>query len=413
MKNTEGQYATKTWYGRAGEGRDVWQAALDRTRHIFREFDHVLVQFSGGKDSTATLHVALEVAAEFDRLPLRVVHFDEECISMETEHYVRRVAERPDVDLEWYCLPVRHRNACSIDSPTWWPWAPEDRERWARPLPPEAITELDGFTLWPADERPSIPDCSPLLAPRDRFGRTCALLGIRAQESMVRRRAVSNHRRENWVIPTGVAHYYKAYPVYDWSTADIWTAPAQLGWDYNETYDLMEMAGIPHFGQRCAPPFGEEPMQLLWMWAQCFPDLWERMCERVPGAAAAARYSRTELYAFKERPEKPDGVSWPEWIRQLIDQHDAEVRPWLARHVQRAIRRHHRKTHEPIMPTAKHPDSGLCWEWLAMVALRGDFKERRQMMEMGGVGTDEGRRRARAAYDRERAAVEGGSDGSS
>ena len=118
---------------------DVWSAALDRTRQAFLQFDHVFVAFSGGKDSTVVLNLALLVAEELGRLPLHVVHYDEEAIPYETEEYVRRVAQDPRVNLSWFCLPVQHRNSCNREDPYWWPWAPEVRHLWCRPLPAEAI----------------------------------------------------------------------------------------------------------------------------------------------------------------------------------------------------------------------------------------------------------------------------------
>jgi predicted phosphoadenosine phosphosulfate sulfurtransferase len=396
------------WWGKDKLGKDTYEAALDRVRETYKRFDHVFVSFSGGKDSTATLHVALDVAHELGQLPLRVVFFDEECISYETEDYVRRVAARPDVELEWWCLPVRHRNACSPEAPFWWPWAPEDRERWVRPLPTEALTELEGFPVEPPDARLTIPEAaSELVSPFDRFGRSAMLMGIRAEESLIRHRAIGNKRSDNYVIPTQNPATYKVYPVYDWSQTDVWTAPAIHGWDYNATYDIMEMAGMPPFNQRCAPPFGEEPSQNLWHWAVCFPDLWERMCERVPGAAAAARYSRSELYSFNENMiQKPAGQTWQEFVRHLVEQQEPKVRGLIAARVRWLIRRHYRDTSEPLMPTARHPASGISWQRIAMVAQRGDLKARRTAMNYGGGLA--AIPRMRAEYDAERAAVKRG-----
>lgn len=121
---------------------DVWTLACERAATIFDTFDHVAVSFSGGKDSTATLQVALHVAASDPRfsrhLPMRTIFYDEEAVPFETEHYVRRMAQRDDVAIDWLCLPIQHRNACSRKSPYWWPWAPEAEPLWVRPLPPRA-----------------------------------------------------------------------------------------------------------------------------------------------------------------------------------------------------------------------------------------------------------------------------------
>lgn len=51
----------------------MFDAALERVRYIFNEFEEVVVSFSGGKDSTVTLNMALLVAEEMGRLPLKVM----------------------------------------------------------------------------------------------------------------------------------------------------------------------------------------------------------------------------------------------------------------------------------------------------------------------------------------------------
>lgn len=98
---------------------NVYELGLARIRRAYELFDHVAVSFSGGKDSTVCLHLALEVAKELKKLPLDVFFFDEEAIHPETIEYMRRVVQRDDVRLRWFCLPVKHRNACSRKSP-WW-----------------------------------------------------------------------------------------------------------------------------------------------------------------------------------------------------------------------------------------------------------------------------------------------------
>lgn len=362
---------------------DVYTLAKQRMEQIFDQFDHVVVSFSGGKDSTAVLNVALEVAHSHPRfakhLPLRTVFFDEEAIAPQTEEYVRRVGQRPDVDLEWYCIPVKHRNAASRKSPYWYPWAPEDKDKWCRPLPPEALTSLPGFPNRP-DGRMSIPHADGLLAPPSR-GNTALVMGIRAQESMVRTRAVRRKKGDNFIIavkdsPTSHGNLWKAYPVYDWLTEDVWTAPAKLGWDYNHCYDHMEMMGIPHHSQRCSPPFGEEPLGGLHMWAQCFPEVWDKMVERVPGVGAALRYARTELWGYGSVPDKPVGQTWTDFLMKYIGQFPPESQKMIGKRITDMLKLHYSKTTMPVLVENKHPWSGVSWKFLLKIAMRGDFKQR-------------------------------------
>lgn len=361
--------------------RDVWSLALDRVRYCYQHFDHVSVSFSGGKDSTATLHVALQVATELDRLPLDVVFYDEEAIYPETVEYVRRVAARPDVSLRWLCLPVRHRNACSMESREWFPWGPEVQDLWCRPLPPEAVTEHPEFPL-EAAARPSIPEFTARLFDPATYGQVVQLLGMRATESLMRETGVRKRRGDNFIVSDyhgwGFGNSSTASPIYDWRTEDVWRAPAKLGWDYNRAYDVMEMLGLTPHQQRCAPPFGEEPSKKLWTFQHGWPALWDKMSKRVPGAATAARYGSSVLYGQGQVPPKPDDMPWDTYLLTLVERHDdPAVRASVAYRVRLDMRRHFKRSRDPLVFHTPHPISGISYRYLAQLAIRGDLKGRR------------------------------------
>jgi predicted phosphoadenosine phosphosulfate sulfurtransferase len=355
-------------------GADVLTMARGRFQDMYRRFDRCVVSFSGGKDSTVVLNLALEAAAEAGRLPVEAFFWDEEAIHPETVEYVERVRQDPRVSLRWLCLPVKHRNGCSRRSPWWYPWAPEDEEKWCRPLPACAETTLKGFT------RQTIPESEALLFPRD--GRSVAVLtGIRADESLRRMSTVLRRAEDNYLcLREGAVHWF-VKPIYDWTSEDVWLAPYRLGWDYNRAYDKMQAIGLSRSRQRVAPPYGEEPMQNLEMYAVCWPALWERMVARVPGAATAARYARTDLYAYGGVP-KPEGRSWQEMVQVYLERHTPESRAIIANRLKNDILVHNERTgNAPIPEEEYHPDSGCSWKYLAMVACRGDLKRRRTMQK--------------------------------
>jgi predicted phosphoadenosine phosphosulfate sulfurtransferase len=376
--------------------RDVYTLALERTARTFDTFDHVAVAFSGGKDSTAVLNIALEVANSDPRfarhLPLRTLFYDEEAIPAETEQYVRRMFSRDDVAGEWYCIPIKHRNACSRKSPWWWTWAPEAEDLWCRPLPPEAIRHVSGFPVWPAEARLTNPDANGLFFP-PQLGNCAMLMGIRAQESIIRQRAVTRKHVDNYVNQvtggTSQGNLWKVYPVYDWTTQDVWTAPAVKGWDYNQAYDRLEMAGVPAGMQRCSPAFGEEPLQKIHTYAACFPDVWAKMVDRVPGVGAAGRYALTELYAYRDRPEKPAGMAWPEFVLHYAQLFSSGDTQFIAVSMRNLIRRHYQFTRDPISASAPHPLTGVSWDFLLMMAMRGDFKRRKATSVGARVSNDD------------------------
>jgi len=376
--------------------KSVYEKAKERIRDAFLRFDKVVVSFSGGKDSTCVLNVAQEVAIEFDKLPLTVHFFDEEAIHPETIDYVRRVAQRPEIDLKWLCVPIQHRNACSTTQPWWHPWHPEEKDKWVRELPPEAITEVEGFEMGM-----KLPDVVPLL--HRNCGMVVDLRGIRADESLRRLRTCLMNNQENWImkyphkihVPSlgttkdgegkekSCPWYFCASPIYDWRKEDIWLAVALNEWDYSGAYDVMEKMGIRRHDQRVCPPFGEEPLRGLWMYAQGWPDLWHKMVNRVHGANTAIRYSQTELYGFGV-VDKPDDISWREHCFIKLDSYSKGDRAAIAKQIKKLIETHRRKTSRPIPDQLPDPVTGCSWEFLANIAERGDLKARR-----GGMMTKE------------------------
>jgi predicted phosphoadenosine phosphosulfate sulfurtransferase len=94
---------------------NVYDAALERIRYIFDEFPNVIVGFSGGKDSTVTLQMALIVAEEKGRLPLKVQWVDQEAEWTETVAYCESVFKDPRIEPLWMQIPLKIHNSGSYD----------------------------------------------------------------------------------------------------------------------------------------------------------------------------------------------------------------------------------------------------------------------------------------------------------
>lgn len=364
--------------------QDVWTASLERVESLYRRFDRVAVSFSGGKDSTVALQVALEVARARNALPLEVYFFDEEAIHPETIEYVQRVAGREDVLLSWYTLQVKHRNACSRREPWWYCWDDDKRDLWCRPMPEGSIHDTDWF-----QKGMTMPNCVPFLYPAN-YGRVVHIRGLRAAESLSRYRSVTSRERDNWMSGPYRTYWspthkqwelgkggndYFASPVYDWSTLDVWTAPRMFGWDYNRAYDVMSKAGIAPHDQRVCPPYGEEPLRGLYQYAACWPELWDNMVRRVHGAATAARYARTTLYGYGDL-KPPEGLSWQDWFWSQLAMYAPADRKEVAARVARAVQWHRNRTGRAVPQETPDPATGMCWAELVHMAIRGDIKGR-------------------------------------
>ena len=185
---------------------------------------------------------------------------------------------------------------------------------------------------------------------------------------------------DNWICQNATGkygNYYPCSPIYDWSIDDVWIAPQLYGWDYNRHYDIQAMAGISKNLQRVTPPFGEEPLNGLWQFATCWPELWERMLKRVDGVATAWRYALTELYGTAAK-EPPPGQSWKDWCYSLLELYPEDIKQQVASSIAEYIRCHRSKTLRPIPETTPDPASGVSWQYFCQIINRGDLKGRKQ-----------------------------------
>lgn len=220
-------------------------AARARLRHVYDTFDTVCIQFSGGKDSTAILHLAREVHEERRLGPVKVIFRDEEMVSPMVIDYVMKVRDYPWVDMEWYCLPygaeiwiLGRRESALL-----WSGKRSREGRLVRPIPSFAITGKNF----------GINHDSPLTETIDYYtmqgkkGRTAFVTGVRANESMIRYRSCVQKLHENYIVtPFGVKRGLPlkfAKVIYDWQTSDVFKFIHDSGGEYSEYYDAAEMTG--------------------------------------------------------------------------------------------------------------------------------------------------------------------------
>jgi predicted phosphoadenosine phosphosulfate sulfurtransferase len=351
---------------------NVWEESKKRVNYIYDNFDKIVVSFSGGKDSTAVLQTVLKVREERGiKEPLEVVFFDEEAIHPTTIEYVHRVSEREDVDLKWYCLEFKHRNACSNEEPWWYNWEKGKEDIWVRDMPKKAIKEHPKFK-----KGMTIPDFSDLIYSRTN-GRVAMLTGIRTEESLRRHKVIASKKHDSYIAQASRGYAtFMCHPIYDWTSKDVWIAVSKFGWDYNETYDRYNQTKLHGrwLTQRVCPPFGEEPVRGLWLFSECFPNMWHKMLNRVPGVATAWRYGNSELYSNAKT--KPEHLSYKEYLHVLLDSYGLKHRNQVKNNINKYIKQHYNKTNDMIQDNEPHPLTGMSWRFCCRCAMRGDFKGR-------------------------------------
>lgn len=307
------------------KGENVYELVQKRLELIFKEFDHIYISFSGGKDSGVLLNLCIDYIRKHN-LPIRigVFHMDYEIQYKMTIDYVERtINENRDIlDIYRICVPFRVTTCTSMYQSYWRPWDEGKKEAWVRPMPKDAMTVHDfpfyNHKMWDYDFQTEF---SRWLHKQKRATRTCCLVGIRTQESYNRWRTIykgtNRHYKEyEWstMIDEGV---YNFYPIYDWKTTDIWVANGKFGWDYNRLYDLYYQAGISLDRQRVASPFISEAIESLSLYKVIDPDMWGRMIGRVNGVNFTGIYGNTQAMG-RQKIILPEGYTWKSFMEFLL-----------------------------------------------------------------------------------------------
>ena len=294
--------------------QNVYEAALDRIRFLFDEFENIVVSFSGGKDSTVTLELALIVAREKNRLPLRVVFLDQEAEWQTVIDYIRERFKDPDIEPWWFQIPVKLFNSTSSETDWLHCWDPEKEGQWMRPQEPNSIKanrygtqrfkdlfEKISFAEW-GDQR------------------TAWLAGVRCEESQARTVGLiqgATYKHITWGRKLCLKRqHYNFYPLYDWSYTDIWRAIHVNQWSYCRIYDEQYKYGVPIGKMRVSNLHHETSFTSLYYLQEIEKDTWEKLCKRLPGVSTVGNLKDDAYKAPTELPWMFQ--SWVEYRDHLL-----------------------------------------------------------------------------------------------
>lgn len=311
------------------KNQNVYDAAMGRIKIAFSEFDNVLVSFSGGKDSGVMMEMCYDYAKENDLLhKLCMVHLDYEAQYQMTTDYVDDSFKRFfDIRRFWLCMPIYAQCACNMQGGYWIPWEKSKKSIWVREMPAYSyvINEDNAeFKISATDDE----------VPADffrwfteKYGSTASLIGLRAQESLDRFRVAARNdmNRYNGHKFTCVDKYVtKFYPMYDWTTDDIWVYYAKTGKPYNKLYDLFYQAGLTIHQMRVASPFNDCAGAVLKYYQVIDPKNWGRMIGRVNGVNFMNIYGGTTAMGWKNIT-KPANFTWKQYCEFLLNTLDEET----------------------------------------------------------------------------------------
>lgn len=320
-------------------GVDVLQAAKDRIAWTFDTFDRVYVSFSGGKDSTVMLHLAMVEAIKRNRV-VGVLFIDLEAQYKLTIDHVRRCYElyAQHIDPYWLALPLHLRNAVSVYQPFWLCWEPGNEDIWVRQPDPLSITDPAYFRFF--FEGMEFEELVPAFGEWYAEGElTACLVGIRSDESLNRYRTIAS----KYKTPLDDKQYttlvtdsvYNVYPIYDWKTEDVWTYHGrEPALPYNKLYDLMHRAGLTVNQMRICQPYGDDQRRGLWLYHLIEPETWSRVVARTNGANGGALYMQEwgNVNGYR-KITKPEGKTWRQFAELLV----SSMPPQTAEHFQNKL----------------------------------------------------------------------------
>lgn len=277
------------------KSKNVFDETLDRMRFLFNEFPNVIVNISGGKDSTVILNLALQVARELNRLPLQVLFTDQEAEWDAVIYYIRSIQANPEIKFYWLQVPIKISNANSHANP--WVYCWKENDIWLREKEPDSIKEnvygTDRFAeMFPAFLKHHFPET-----------KSCYIAGVRAEETPKRAIALTDSVTYKWItwgkqLDKKIPHC-TFYPIYDWSYTDIWKAIYSNNWKYCKIYDVMYNYGVPVQAMRVSNVHHETAVRSLWYMQEFEPENYEKLTARVAGIDMAGKMGEKDYFPKK------------------------------------------------------------------------------------------------------------------
>jgi predicted phosphoadenosine phosphosulfate sulfurtransferase len=314
--------------------KNVYEAAVERIDFTFKNFERIYLSFSGGKDSGVMLNLVLDYMRQngiTERIGVMIL--DNEANYEYSLKFMHKILQDNIdlLDVYWCCLPITLPCTVSSYATEWQCWGVKDEYKWIRPMPKEDyIVNINNHKFPFFKEDMSYDEFWDDFGDWYSQGKTTAcLIGIRADESLNRFRAIMNERKgmvgnKYWTKKKRLNKLpvYNVYPIYDWKTEDIWIANAKFEWDYNELYDIFWKAGLSIHQMRVASPFMSESKSSLNLYRVIDPHVWQTLCARVAGANFIATYGKQLNYhTFK----LPQGHTWKSFVKFLLDTLPKEV----------------------------------------------------------------------------------------
>ena len=362
---------------------NVLDEARSRIRKMFNNFEKYYISFSGGKDSSVMTHLILEEAKKRNK-KVGLLIIDLEAQYTHTIQHIEEIIEtyKDLIDLHWFCGELLLRNAVSDYQPKWTCWDEEKKDIWVREKPKKSA-DLKQYDFYvPKMEFEEFMVLFGKWYAGDKL--TAACIGIRADESLHRYRAITATKKDltfkGWKYSTQLnKKLFNLYPIYDWKTEDIWIFHSKnKTLSHNRIYDLMTMAGVKFSNQRLCQPFGDDQKRGLWLYHILETETWYKLLNRVSGVNSGSLYinERGNINGYN-KIERPENHTWQSYSNYLLKSLPLKTQSHYKERFKKFIIGWKKRGYSKIPDEAPHDLEVKCWapSWkrMARCILRNDY----------------------------------------
>lgn len=362
---------------------NVLEASKDRIEKAFDVFERIYISFSGGKDSSVMMHLVMQEAIKRNR-KVGVLVIDLEAQYADTIEHIQHMVElyKDNIDLHWFCGELLLRNAVSNYQPRWVCWDEEKKDVWVRQKP-ELASDLSQYPFYVP--KMEFEELMVIFGQWYSQGKkTAAFIGIRADESLHRYRAITSRKDglmiNNWKWTTKVSDkLFNVYPIYDWKTEDIWIFNGKnKELPHNTIYDKMMMAGVKISQQRLCQPYGDDQKKGLWLYHILEPDTWYKLIARVNGVNSGSLYIHENgNMTGNNKITKPDGHTYQSFCNLLLSTMPKKTQEHYTERFKKFIKGWQDRGYTTIPDEAPEDLESKCWvpSWRRMckVLLKNDY----------------------------------------
>jgi predicted phosphoadenosine phosphosulfate sulfurtransferase len=250
------------------------------------------------------------------------------------------------------------RNAVSNYQPRWVCWDEGKKDIWVREKPKQA-TDMSQYDFYVP--KMEFEEFMVLFGEWYSAGElTAACIGIRADESLHRYRAITS-RKDGLMFGEDIWVFHGKNP--------------QL--THNRIYNQMTKAGVKLSQQRLCQPFGDDQRRGLWLYHILEPETWFKLIARVNGANSGAMYiQETGNMTGYNNITKPPGHTWKSFCNLLLRSMPKKEQEHYRFRFKKFIAGWKDRGYKTIPDEAPHDLEVKCWapSWKRMcrVLLRND-----------------------------------------